>query len=172
MPDFIVDQVELFKEMPTVFIVFSVIFGLMVGSFLNVVIYRLPRMMELEWQRNCAELQGKEVQETERPSFNLILPRSACPKCDHKITALENIPILSFLFLKGKCSGCKTPISIRYPFVELLTGLSIGFVSWKFGSTSTALTAWVFCFCLIALSFIRSVQYSILIFVSTNTVQF
>jgi leader peptidase (prepilin peptidase)/N-methyltransferase len=159
MPDFIVDLVELFKEMPTLFIVFSVIFGLMVGSFLNVVIYRLPRMMELEWQRNCAELQGEENQSsateaTVNPKFNLVVPRSACPGCGHKITAFENIPIISFLFLKAKCSGCKTPISIRYPLVELFTGLLIGLVSWKFGYSSAAFAAWIFCFSLIALSFI------------------
>jgi len=154
MPDFIVDLVELFKEIPTVFIVFSVIFGLMVGSFLNVVIYRLPRMMELEWQRNCTELQGQEIQPSEASTFNLIVPRSACPKCGHRISALENIPILSFLFLKAKCRRCKTPISIRYPLVELLTGLLIGLVSWKFGCSSIALAAWVLCFALIALSFI------------------
>src|SRR5450830_277338 len=157
MPDFIIDIVELFKEMSTVFIVFSVIFGLMVGSFLNVVIYRLPRMMELEWQRNCAELHGEEIkaEEIQAPqTFNLIVPRSACPKCDHKISALENIPILSFLFLKAKCKGCKNPISIRYPLIELLTGVLIGLVSWKFGCNSMTIAAWVFCFALIALSFI------------------
>ncbi|HSH97343.1 MAG: A24 family peptidase [Methylophilaceae bacterium] len=159
MPDFIVDLVELFKEMPTLFIVFSVIFGLMVGSFLNVVIYRLPKMMELEWQRNCAELQGEENQSaateaTASPKFNLVVPRSECPGCGHKITALENIPILSFLFLKAKCSGCKTPISIRYPLVELFTGVLIGLVSWKFGYSSAGFAAWIFCFALIALSFI------------------
>ncbi|HEY0268786.1 MAG TPA: A24 family peptidase, partial [Methyloradius sp.] len=154
MPDFIVDLVELFKEIPSLFIVFSVIFGLMVGSFLNVVIYRLPRMMELEWQRNCAELQGQETQPMETSTFNLIVPRSACPECGHKISALENIPILSFLFLKAKCRGCKTPISIRYPLVELLTGVLIGLVSWQFGCSSVALAAWIFCFSLIALSFI------------------
>ena len=137
----------------TLFISISVIFGLMVGSFLNVVIHRLPKMMEREWHNNCLELQGKEVLETTK--YTLAHPRSACPKCGHKISALENIPVISYLLLlRGKCSGCKTAISVRYPLIEALTGLLIGLVSWKFGYTSLTLFAWIFTFALIALTFI------------------
>lgn len=135
-----------------VFITLSVIFGLLVGSFLNVVIHRLPKIMEREWHNNCLELQGQAIPETS--NYTLAHPRSACPNCGHKITALENIPVLSYLFLKGKCSGCKTSISLRYPLIEALTGVLIGLVSWKFGYTSVTLFAWIFTFALISLTFI------------------
>lgn len=135
-----------------VFITLSVIFGLLVGSFLNVVIHRLPKIMEREWHNNCLELQGQAIPETSK--YTLAHPRSACPNCGHKITALENIPVLSYLFLKGKCSGCKTSISLRYPLIEALTGVLIGLVSWKFGYTSVTLFAWIFTFALISLTFI------------------
>lgn len=143
---------SLLQQNSAVFITLSVVFGLLVGSFLNVVIYRLPKMMEREWHNNCLELQGKEI--PEQPQFTISKPRSACPSCGHKITALENIPILSWLFLRGQCSGCKTPISVRYPFVEALTGALIGLVAYQYGYTTTTLFAWVFVFALIALTFI------------------
>lgn len=136
----------------SLFIGISIILGLMVGSFLNVVIYRLPKIMELEWHNNCLELQGKEI--PAQPKYTLSVPRSACPQCGHKISALENIPIISYLILKGRCSNCKTPISIRYPLIEALTGILIGLVSWQFGYTYTTLLAWIFTFALIALTFI------------------
>ncbi len=135
-----------------IFITISVVFGLMVGSFLNVVIHRLPKIMEREWHHNCLELQGKEVGVSDQ--YTLAKPRSACPNCGHKITVLENIPVLSYLFLRGKCSSCHTSISIRYPLIEALTGLLIGLVSWKFGYSCTAFFAWLFCFALISLTFI------------------
>lgn len=146
------DISNILQQNGATFITFSVILGLMVGSFLNVVIHRLPKMMELEWQNNCHELQGKESPETTK--YTLASPRSACPNCGHKISALENIPIVSYLALRGKCSGCKAPISMRYPMIEALTGLAIGLVSWKFGYTSTTFFAWIFVFALIALTFI------------------
>ncbi len=146
------DISHLLQQSSIMFISLSVIFGLMVGSFLNVVIYRLPKIMENEWHNNCLELQGKEA--TEASKYTLAYPRSACPGCGHMITALENIPVISYLFLKGKCSSCKTPISLRYPLIEALTGLLIGLVSWKFGYTSVTLFAWAFTFALIALTFI------------------
>jgi len=152
MPEFILDILNLLQEQPGIFIAVSVVFGLMVGSFLNVVIYRLPLIMQKEWERNCQELQGQEV-EAGQP-YSLVIPRSACPKCNHKITALENIPVLSFLFLGGKCSACKTPIPVRYPFIELLTGILTGLISWHFGYSAAAVAAWVFTFALIALTFI------------------
>jgi leader peptidase (prepilin peptidase)/N-methyltransferase len=146
------DIFNVLQQNSTIFITFSVIFGLMVGSFLNVVIHRLPKMMEHEWHNNCLELQGKETPETGK--YTLAHPRSACPKCGHKITVLENIPVISYLFLKGKCSGCNVAISVRYPLIEALTGLLIGLVSWKFGYTSMTLFAWLFTFALISLTFI------------------
>lgn len=137
---------------PALFITVSVLFGLMVGSFLNVVIHRLPKMMEREWHNNCLELQGKTA--PEQSKFTLSSPRSACPKCNHQITALENIPILSYLLLGGKCKGCKTKISMRYPLVEALTGVLIGLVACKYGYTSTTVFAWIFTLALITLTFI------------------
>jgi len=140
------------QQNSVIFITVSVIFGLMVGSFLNVVIHRLPKIMEREWHNNCLDLQGQKIPELTQ--YTLARPRSACPNCGHKITALENIPVISYLFLKGRCSSCHANISIRYPLIEALTGMLIGLVSWKFGYTSTTLFAWVFCFALVSLTFI------------------
>src|SRR5260221_8324540 len=91
----------------------ALLFGLCVGSFLNVVIHRLPKMLEREWRAECAALSGQEAPKQE--PFDLVVPRSRCPSCGHKITALENVPVLSYLFLRGKCAGCKTKISFKYP---------------------------------------------------------
>ena len=152
MLDGFVQISQLLQQNNTLFISVSVILGLMVGSFLNVVIHRLPKIMEQEWHNNCLELQGKDI--PAQISYTLAKPRSACPKCGHKISALENIPVLSYLFLKGRCKGCNTPISPRYPLIEILTGTLIGLVSWKFGYTSMTIFAWMFTFALIALTFI------------------
>ncbi|MDD2934233.1 MAG: prepilin peptidase [Methylotenera sp.] len=152
MPNGLIEISNILQQNSTIFITISTIIGLMVGSFLNVVIYRLPKMMEREWHNNCLELQGKEI--PAQTSYTLSKPRSACPKCDHKITALENIPVLSYLILRGRCRDCKTPISLRYPLIETLTGALIGLISWKFGYSSTALFASIFTFALIALTFI------------------
>ncbi len=152
MFDFLMPLSNLLRSEPTFFVTSSVILGLMVGSFLNVVIHRLPKMMEREWHANCLELQGKEV--PEQPKYTIVTPRSTCPKCGHQITALENIPIISYLMLGGKCKGCKTKISIRYPFVEALTGVLIGLVAYKYGYTYTTLFAWIFVLALIAMTFI------------------
>ncbi len=142
----------LFKTTPVSFWVFCALLGLLVGSFLNVVIHRLPKMMEQEWQDNCLEFQGQEV--PERPKYNLFVPRSACPVCGHNITALENIPVISYLFLRGKCKGCKTPISVRYPLVELLTGGLAFAVAHQFGYSALTLFALLLVFALVALTFI------------------
>ena len=150
MTDLFSDTLALLREEPTVFIVVSVIFGLMIGSFLNVVIYRLPKMMEREWHKGCQELQGIEAEPA--PRFNLATPRSACPACGHQISALENIPIFSYLFLRGKCKGCHTKISLRYPLIEALTGVLLGLVTWKFGYSSMTVAAWAFTIALIALT--------------------
>jgi len=152
MFDFLNPLSNALSSEPALFITASVIFGLMVGSFLNVVIHRLPKMMEREWHNNCLELQGKD--KPEQSKFTLSSPRSACPKCNHQITALENIPIISYLLLGGKCKGCKTKISMRYPLVEALTGVLIGLVACKYGYTGTTVFAWIFTLALIALTFI------------------
>ncbi len=128
--------------------------GLCVGSFLNVVIHRLPRMMEREWQAQCAELRG-ETPSTAEPPLSLSRPRSRCPHCGHPISALENIPLLSYLLvLRGKCRGCGQPISPRYPLVEALTGLLSAYAAWHFGPTPQAAGALLLIWALIALSFI------------------
>jgi len=127
--------------------------GLCVGSFLNVVIYRLPKMMEQDWQLQCAELRG-ETPSTATP-FNLARPRSRCPHCGHSISALENIPLLSYLLiLRGKCSACGARISLRYPLVETLTGALSAYAVWHFGPGITAVGAMLLIWALIALTFI------------------
>ena len=126
--------------------------GLCIGSFLNVVIHRLPKMLEREWRAQCAELAG-EAQPEQAP-YNLITPRSQCPACGHRIAALENVPLVSFLLLRGRCSACAAPISVRYPLVELLTGaLSVAAVL-RFGVTPAAAAACVLLWSLVALTFI------------------
>jgi leader peptidase (prepilin peptidase)/N-methyltransferase len=115
------------------------ILGLLIGSFLNVVIYRLPKMMEQQWALEYAEMAGKATESTEK--FNLLLPRSRCSSCGHVIRWYENIPILSYLFLKGKCSVCGTPFGLRYPLVEAATGALFFFCAWRWGLSLTGL-AW------------------------------
>ena len=126
--------------------------GLCVGSFLNVVIHRLPKMMEQDWQAQCAELRGESPPE-QGEALSLAKPRSRCPNCGHQITALENIPLVSYLLiLKGKCSGCGTRISPRYPITELLTGLLSAFAAWHFGPSIQTVGALALLWALIALS--------------------
>lgn len=144
---------EIFVAFPAAFVAAAVILGLLVGSFLNVVIHRLPKMMERDWQTQCAELRGETVPE-ESSAENLWRPRSRCPHCGHQITALENIPVLSYLWLRGRCSGCKAGISLRYPAVELLTAVLSGIAAWKFGAGLPALGAIGLIWALIALAFI------------------
>jgi leader peptidase (prepilin peptidase)/N-methyltransferase len=128
------------------------IFGLMIGSFLNVVIHRLPKMMQRESDNYVAHESGKPLPHTDR--YNLMVPRSACPHCGHKITAAENIPVISYLFLRGKCIECKAPISARYPIVELLTGILSALLIWRFGSGLAGLATLVFAYLLIAMTII------------------
>ncbi|MHB0818989.1 prepilin peptidase [Stutzerimonas stutzeri] len=116
------------------FVLCALVLGLLVGSFLNVVIYRLPIMMQREWQSQAREFLALSA-EPEGATFNLFLPHSRCPHCDHRIRAWENIPLVSWLALRGKCSACKAPISRRYPLVELACGLLSGYVAWHFGFT-------------------------------------
>ena len=137
---------------PAIFPWLALVIGLMVGSFLNVVIYRLPKIMERDWQAQCAELRGEELPKQE--TFNLALPRSRCPACAHPISALQNIPIASYLALRGKCSACGTRISPRYPLIEGLSALAGAYAAWHFGFGLAAFAAMLFLWCMIALSFI------------------
>lgn len=137
---------------PFAFTGVGALLGLFVGSFLNVVIHRLPRMMERDWHVQAAELRGEEVQPTER--FNLATPRSRCPHCGHLIGALENIPVLSYLVLRGRCGHCGARISLRYPIVEALTALLSGYAAWHFGFGLAAAGALLFIWTMVALAFI------------------
>ena len=152
---------------PVFFVCATFVVGLAVGSFLNVVIYRVPVMMEREWRAQSAELNpaastGTDTAHHSPPApgdglparFNLVVPRSACPKCGAAITALQNIPILSWLWLKGRCAGCGVRISARYPLVELLTGLMSAVVAWRFGFGWEAGAALLLSWFLICLTFI------------------
>lgn len=140
------------RASPDLFAGVALVVGLMIGSFLNVVIFRLPKMMEREWQIQCAELRGEPLADI--PPFNLVSPRSTCPGCGHAITALQNIPVVSWLVLGGRCAACKTRIPARYPIVEILTGVLSAFVAWRFGASMAALGALCFLWSLIALAFI------------------
>ena len=130
----------------------AALFGLLIGSFLNVVVYRLPVMAQRELDNYIAHEAGKELPHQDR--FNLMVPRSACPHCGHGITALENIPVVSWLFLRGKCSACKAPISPRYPIVEAVTGLLSAVLVWHFGSGWLGLASLAFAYFLISMTLI------------------
>lgn len=137
---------------PSVFPWLCLALGLAVGSFLNVVIHRLPRMMEREWREQCAELRGESVAPGER--FDLLAPRSRCPACGHAITAAENVPLLSYAWLRGKCSACGARIGWRYPLVEFLAGASAWYCASRFGFGIAAFGAMIFLWSAIAASFI------------------
>jgi len=128
------------------------IIGLVVGSFLNVVIYRLPLMMNREWRQQCSELLELEPPQQER--FNLAFPGSHCPACKHPIGALENIPLLSYILQRGKCRHCATPIALRYPLIELITGIMSAMVVWQLGLGWQGIFALFFTWTLIALTVI------------------
>ncbi|RFC33704.1 MAG: leader peptidase (prepilin peptidase) / N-methyltransferase [Candidatus Nitrotoga sp. MKT] len=144
--------IELLQSLPVFFIILCGIIGLLVGSFLNVVIHRLPKMMERGWHAQCAELTGNEPANV--PPYNLFMPHSACPHCGHKISALENIPVISYLLLRGKCKDCNTPISARYPIVETVSGLLSAYVAWHFGFGLAAVAALLLIWMLLALTWI------------------
>ena len=144
MPPFLLD--------PALALFLAAVVGLCIGSFLNVVIHRLPQMLERGWQEQCAELRGDTP--TPEPRYNLMVPRSACPACGHKITAAENIPVVSWLALRGKCSACGVAISARYPLVELLGGLLAAGAIYRFGPTWQGVAACAFLLTLLALTFI------------------
>lgn len=145
-----IELLPLLKSDPIVFAIVCGLLGLVVGSFLNVVIHRLPKMMEREWHAQCAELNGQTPPPT--PRYNLLVPRSACPHCGHVITAIENIPVLSYLFLRGRCKGCGAAISPRYPVVETFSGILSAYAAWHFGFGPAGLAAIVFVWALITLT--------------------
>lgn len=147
------DIIFFFETHPQLFILLVGFVSLFIGSFLNVVIYRLPRMMQQSWTYECKEFLNLPTEKTRSP-YNLFLPLSHCPKCNKTILPWHNIPVISYLFLQGKCANCKTQISLRYPFVELLTGLSSLFIAWWFGFNWQTLAALLFVWTNICLIFI------------------
>ena len=134
--------------------------GLVVGSFLNVVIHRLPKMLERDWDAQAADLleqkslpdEAKKLRDGDVGRYNLMIPASTCPHCGHKIAWYENIPIVSYVFLRGRCSSCKAPISIRYPVVEAISGILAAYIAWRFGLTLAMAGALIFTWSLIALT--------------------
>ncbi len=145
-------MIELFGQHAMPWVVLAGVLGLMLGSFINVVVYRLPVMMQREWQRQCAELHGEEP--PAQTPYSLAAPRSACPGCGHGIVWYENIPILSWLFLRGRCSACGAAISLRYPMLEALTGILTAYAAWHFGFSWQAGAAFILIWALVALTFI------------------
>jgi len=148
--------IGLLQSSPAVLIAVCVLFGLIIGSFLNVVIYRLPVMLEREWRAQCREFldPGKPNEESPEEAFNLIVPRSRCPACAKPITAFQNIPILSYLAMRGRCACREQRISPRYPLVELAGGILAGIVAWHFGFSWQTLFAVLLTWALIALTVI------------------
>ncbi len=147
-----------FEQHPTIYITYAGIIGLLVGSFLNVVILRLPRMLERQWQAECAAFMDQDPildqVSTPQEKFNLITPRSHCPQCQHVIKAWENIPILSYVILRGRCSSCQTPIPKRYPLTEFITGILSLVIAWHFAPGWAAIAALLLTWALITLSII------------------
>lgn len=140
---------------PSLFIAIMTLLGLLIGSFLNVVIHRIPIMLESNFRHECACLDIPDDQEPlPIQPFNLVTPRSSCPRCGHIISAWENIPLISWLILRGRCHACKAPISARYPLVELLSAVVSGWIAWRYGATIQTVGALLFSWFLIALIFI------------------
>jgi leader peptidase (prepilin peptidase) / N-methyltransferase len=153
-------MIDLFASSAPFFIGTVFVLSLLIGSFLNVVIHRLPIMMEREWKAQAVEILGVSPASASAPpvskivpaKYNLVVPRSACPHCGAEITALQNIPVISYLLLKGRCRGCQAPISARYPIVELSTALLSALVAWKFGFTAFTAGALVLTWMLVAMT--------------------
>ncbi len=141
-----------FYQHPLFLVVVAVVVGLLVGSFLNVVIHRLPKMLERQWRAECAELAGTPLAPAEQ--YDLVAPRSACPKCGNRIAAVHNIPLASYLVLLGRCAKCREPISLRYPLVEAASGVLAGFIAWRYGLSSALFGALIFTWAMLALAFI------------------
>jgi len=147
-------MVSLLTENPALFATVAVVFALLIGSFLNVVIYRLPVMMERDWRKQSQEILDSPAPELPEGRFDLASPGSRCPACGHEISALQNIPVLSYLMLRGRCAGCDAKIPLRYPVVELVTGLLSGIVAWRFGFGWEAAAGILLTWYLIAISVI------------------
>ncbi len=147
-------MLDYFSAHPVAFVILAGVLGALVGSFLNVVIHRLPIMMEREWQAQCEELANPEAAPRPSEPYNLAVPTSSCPGCGHKIRAWENIPLLSYLLLRGKCAGCGAPISFRYPLIEAVTTTLSAFVAWHFGFGWEAAAALLLTWALVPLTVI------------------
>jgi leader peptidase (prepilin peptidase)/N-methyltransferase len=147
-------MIEVFIEAPLAFVAVAFAFALMIGSFLNVVIYRLPIMMQREWRDQCEELQEALPDDLPEGRFNLVVPRSRCPACGNPIKAWQNIPILSYLLLGAQCAKCRKSISVRYPVVEMLTALLAAWCAWRFGFGWQAVMAIALTCALVAISLI------------------
>ncbi len=146
---------ELLQENSLVLITFTALLGLLIGSFLNVVIHRLPIIMERSWTSQCKELlSGHDPNTTPEQSFNLMTPRSRCPHCEHSIAAFDNIPVISYLILRGKCRHCHTPISARYPIIEITTAALSSVVVWQLGYTWDSVAGLLFTWSMITLTMI------------------
>jgi len=145
-------MIEIFRLSPNLFILLFFILGLIIGSFLNVVIYRLPIILLNQWQASARE--ALSIPAEEKEVFNLVIPNSTCPNCGHKIKPFENIPIISYLILQGKCSACRNKISMRYPLIELVSGLIAAYLAWRFGVSYATCALVVFSWALIAMSLI------------------
>ena len=147
--------ITLLSEQQAVFITACFVLGLLLGSFLNVVILRLPAMMQKDWHQQCSELLEIESQQDDKETpFNLVTPRSCCPKCGHKITSLENIPVISYIILRGKCASCKTHISAQYPTIEAVTAILSVAVALKFGVSAETFWGLLFTWALVSLTMI------------------
>lgn len=158
-----IDLIRAFQANTGFFYISIAIFGLIIGSFLNVVIHRLPVMLLRDWRRDCREFLtekfpndvAQDAQSTETTTkYNLVVPGSACPHCGHQITALENIPVISYLLLKGRCKSCKAPISLRYPIIETVSAILAVIVAWKFDVSYAFLFATFLTWALISLTMI------------------
>ncbi len=145
-------SLQLLSETPELLYSITLLLGLAVGSFLNVVIHRLPRILEARWRQDCAEILGASAETPSGEKLSLWHPPSRCPHCGHRLAIWENIPVLSYLWLRGRCANCRTPISPRYPLIELLTGLLSVAVVWRFGLSWEGSAALIFTWSLIALA--------------------
>lgn len=147
-------MVQLLTDFPALYVALIVVLALLIGSFLNVVIHRLPLMMERDWRSQCEELLATPATKLPEGRFDLMVPRSQCPACDAPITALQNVPILSYVLLRGRCANCGAAISARYPAVEALTAVLSGLVAWRFGFGAEAAAAILLTWVLVAVTFI------------------
>jgi leader peptidase (prepilin peptidase)/N-methyltransferase len=154
-------MLDMLADLPLIFVAVAFAFALVLGSFINVVIYRLPIMMELEWRAQCRELEETPAPELPKGRFNLIVPRSRCPSCGANITPWQNIPVLSYLMLGGRCASCKKDISARYPAIELVTAMLVAVVAWRFGATWQGLMGIVLTLLLVPITMIDFDRYLI-----------